>query len=498
MGVFESLLAGFKIGLQPHNLLYCFIGVFVGTLTGVLPAFGPAGALSLLLPITFYIDPVSAIIMLAGIYYGAMYGGSTTSILVNIPGETASIITCLDGYQMARQGRAGPALGMAAFASFIAGTFSIVGLMLIARPLAEFAIKFGPPEYFSLECLGLFMMTLLSRGSKLKATIAGALGLFLATIGMDPIMGTFRFTFGLVNLMNGIGIIPIAMGLFGVSEVLVNIGASVDQQVFVKKIGSLLPSFEDWMRAKWAILRGTLLGFCMGIIPGSGPIMSSFFSYALEKKVSKYPERFGTGVIEGVAGPEAANNAATGGAMVPLFSLGIPTSGAMALLFGALVIHGVQPGPLLMTHHPEVFWGAVASMYLGNGMLLVLNLPLIGIWVRILKVPYRLLFPILLLFTLLGTFAVDNKIADIFFMVLFGIVGYFFRRFGYEGAPLLMGYVLGSLMEKSLRQSLIMSDGSFLIFLRRPISAVLLAGLFILVIASILPSRQKRGARKND
>jgi putative tricarboxylic transport membrane protein len=492
MDVLEQVISGLQISLQPYNLFYCFIGVLIGTLVGVLPGIGPIGAISLLLPATFYIPSVAAIIMLAGIYYGSMYGGSTTSILVNIPGETASIITCLDGYQMARKGRAGPALGIAAFGSFIAGTFSVVGLMVIADPLASLALSFGPSEYFSLECLGLLTVIFVGSGSKVKAMISGTIGLFLSTIGIDVVSGSSRFTMGLINLMNGVGIIPIAMGLFGVSEILMNIGTIADQEVFSKKMGSLLPTLNDWMTAKWAILRGTILGFIIGVVPGVGPVTASFLAYALEKRLSKYPEKFGTGVIEGVAGPEAANNSATGGGLVPLFSLGIPTNAPMALLFGALLIHGIQPGPLILTQHPDVFWGLVASMYIGNAMLLVLNLPLIGVWVQILKVPYRNLFPFLLLFALLGTFAADNRILDMVFMIIFGVVGYLFRKFGYEGAPLILGYVLGTLVERSFRQSLMLSDGNYLVFFERPISAGFWCVIVIIASSSIFHAKTKK------
>jgi len=494
MGILENVYMGFQICLQPSNLLYCFLGCLIGTLVGVLPGIGPIGAMALLLPTTFYVPPVSAIIMYAGVYYGAMYGGSTTSILVNIPGEAASVVTCLDGYQMARQGRAGPALGIAAFGSFIAGTFSVVGLMILTIPLAEFALKFGPPEYFSLMCLGLFFLTFLSRGSKLKALLSGVIGIFLGTIGMDSISGELRFTMGLLDLVNGIPIISLAVGFFGVSEILINLEKTVEQDVFVKKVHSLFPTIQDWIASIWAILRGSIIGFFLGILPGGGGILASFVSYAVEKKVSKHPEKFGTGAIEGVAGPESANNSATGGSMIPLFALGIPPNAVIALLFSAFLIHGIRPGPLTITQHPELFWGPVTSMYVGNVMLLILNLPLIGIWVQLLRVPYRLLFPMILLFAIVGTYAVNNEVGDVFVMLFFGICGYISRKFGYEGAPLIMGFILSRLLEDSLRQSLMLSNGSLLIFFNHPISLVFLIVVAVLIVLSVIPSMRKIGS----
>ena len=402
MDIFSGIIGGFATCLTPMNLLYCFIGVFVGTLIGVLPGIGPVGTISLLLPATFRVEPVSAIIMLAGIYYGAMYGGSTTSILVNIPGEAASVITCLDGYQMARKGRAGAALGISAFGSFIAGTIGVIALMFLAYPLANFALRFGPPEYFSLMCLGLAILTYLAHGSMLKALSMAMAGMLLSLIGLDAITGVPRFTMDVVNLMDGVGLVPVAMGLFGISEVLINVEESIRRDVVRAKIKGLLPNREEWRRSKWPILRGTLIGFFLGILPGGGAVVSSFISYGVEKKFSREPEKFGSGMIEGVAGPEAANNAAVGGAFVPLFTLGIPANVTMAVLLGALMIHGLIPGPMLLKQHPEVFWGTVTSMYVGNILLLLLNLPLIGLWVKVLKVPYRILFPLIILFCLIG------------------------------------------------------------------------------------------------
>jgi len=492
MNLLHDLFYGFSIAFQLPNLLSCFFGVFIGTLVGVLPGIGPVGAMSLLLPITFGISPVSGIIMLAGIYYGAMYGGSTTSILVNIPGEAASVVTCLDGYQMALQGRAGPALGIAAFGSFIAGTFGIVGLMFLANPLADLALKFGPTEYFSLMCLGLSVLIYLTQGSILRGLVMAGVGLFLSLVGQDIITGKARFTFGLMGLVDGVGLVPLVMGLFGISEILLNLEKFGERIILKTKIKDLLPNKEDWRRSAKPIVRGTLLGFFLGILPGGGAIISSFVSYALEKKFSKNPEQFGKGAIEGVAGPESANNSATSGAFIPLFSLGIPANVVMALLLGAMMIHGLRPGPLMLSEHPEIFWGTVASMYVGNIMLLALNLPLIGIWVKILKIPYRTLFPLILLFCLIGAYSVGTNVFDIFVMLSFGALGYLFRKLNYEPAPLVLAFVLGPMLEQNLRQALILSDGSLSVFLTRPLSVgSLLISLFLLL-SAILPSLQKK------
>lgn len=465
--------------MEPINFLYCFVGVFIGTLIGVLPGIGPVGAMSILLPSTFGVYPVTGVIMLAGIYYGAMYGGSTTSILVNIPGEAASVVTCLDGYQMARQGRAGPALGISAMGSFIGGTFSIIALMFLVYPLAEIALKFGPPEYFSLMCLGMTIVAYLVKGSLIKAVIMAIIGLTLGCIGTDLISGKLRFVFGVSQLSDGINIVPLAMGLFGISEVLTNIEKPLKRMIYETKIRHILPNLEDWKKSLGPIARGSIIGFFLGILPGGGSILSSFVSYSTEKRISKHPEEFGRGAIEGVAGPETANNAATGGAFVPLLALGIPPNVIMALLLGALLIHGVAPGPMLIIKHPDVFWGTIASMYVGNAMLLLLNLPLIGIWVKLLKVPYRILFPLILLFTLIGAYSINNSTFDIFLMIFFGIVGYLLRKFEYEEAPLLLAFILGPMLEQAFRQSLIMSNGKLSIFFVRPISL----GALILSIA---------------
>src|SRR5499427_6046614 len=475
MDVIDGLGQGFAVALQPINLLYCFIGVFIGTLVGVLPGIGPVSAMSLLLPVTLSGTPESGIIMMAGIYYGSMYGGSTTSILVNIPGEAASVVTCIDGHQMAKQGRAGPALGISAFGSFIAGTFALIALMLVAPKLASVAIAFGPAEYFSLMVLGLVVLTFLTQGSMAKALLMACIGVVLGLIGLDSITAQPRLTFGRMELIDGIGLVPVVMGLFGVAEVLLNTEQVIKRDIINAKITHLLPSKEDWKASAGPMGRGTLLGFFLGILPGGGAVVASFASYALEKRLSKTPERFGNGAIEGVAGPESANNAAAGGAFIPLMTLGIPPNVVMALLLGAFVIHGLQPGPLMMTQRPDLFWGIVASMYIGNAMLLVLNMPMIGMWVQVLKLPYNNLFPLILMFCIVGVFASGNAVFDVFVMVVFGVLGYLMRKFGYEPAPLVLAFVLGPMLENNLRKSLILSHGDFTIFISRPISTTCLA-----------------------
>jgi len=493
MDFLQSILFGFHASLQPVNLLYCFIGVFIGTLVGVLPGIGPTGTMAILFPITFHAPPLSSIIMLSGIYYGAMYGGSTASILVNIPGEPASIITCLDGHQMALQGRAGPALGISAFSSFIAGTFGVIGLMVVARPLARAALKFGPPEYFSLMILGLIILIYLTQKSLIKAIIMGGLGLILSYVGMDLVKVQSRFTYGIDELLDGIGIVPMIMGLFGIAEILENLEIKIERSLFKTHIKGLFPSIRDWADSIWAIIRGTILGFLLGILPGGGATLASFVSYAVEKRVSKHPEKFGKGAIEGVAGPESANNAASSSAFIPLLTLGIPANVVMAMLFAGLLIHNITPGPLLLKDHPDVFWGVITSMYMGNIMLLVLNLPLIGMWVKITKLPFRLLFPMVILFCVIGVYSINNSIFDLWIMIIFGVFGYLMKKCNYEPAPLVLAYVLGPMVEQSLRQSLAISNGSFTIFLFRPISIVCLAiGAFLLITAIKGYSKEKR------
>jgi len=495
--LFNSLILGFSVALQPAHLFYCFVGVVIGTLVGVLPGMGPVAAMSLLLPATFHTTPVASIIMLSGIYYGAQYGGSTTSILVNIPGEASSVMTCIDGYQMARNGRAGPALGIAAFGSFIAGTLGILGLVLIAPPLVDFALKFGPPEYFSLMILGLTILTFLTSASMIRALMMAAFGLVVGTMGLDNISGLARFTFNIPELLDGVGLVPVVMGLFGISEVLLNIEMRVKREVFTTKVKGLLPTLEDWGKSIWSILRGTILGFFLGILPGGGAVIASFVSYAIEKRVSKHPEEFGKGAIQGVAAPESANNSAAQGAFIPLLTLGIPSNVVMAMLLGALIIHGVTPGPLLLAQHPELFWGVVASMYVGNALLLALNLPLIGMWVQLLKVPYSILFPIIILFCLLGSYSINNSATDVGIMLLFGVIGYLMKKLSLEAAPMVLAFVLGPMMETALRQALIKSKGSFSIFFTRPLSAVCLIIAIALMIMPLLPwfRRRRPGVR---
>lgn len=498
MDVLGNISLGLSVAFEPVNLLFCFIGVFFGTLVGVLPGFGPVSALALLLPFTFKLPAVTAVITLAGIYYGTMYGGSTTSILVNIPGETASVITCLDGYQMALQGRAGPALGISAFGSFIAGTLGVVGLIFFAPILGEAAVNFGPPEFFSLTFFGLIMVTYLSHGSVIKTLTMAVLGLFLGCIGIDPILGSVRFAYGSATLIDGVGMVPVAMGIFGIAEVFENIESIVGISVQKARIHGLLPNLKDWKDSFWPIVRGAVMGFFIGILPGPGPTISSFASYAVEKKFSRYPEKFGTGVIEGVAGPEAANNAASCGAFLPLLSLGIPNNSVTAILIGALMIHGVQPGPLFISKYPELFWGVITSMYVGNFMLLVLNLPLIGIWVKVLKIPYLILFPFIFLFCLIGAYTLNNNVAEVFIMLIFGMVGFLMRKTGFEGAPLVLALVLGPIMESSLRQSLLMSHGSFSIFFIRPISSILLVLGLAFLVTSLFPLLRKKRKGYSD
>jgi putative tricarboxylic transport membrane protein len=495
MDILGSLLQGFQVCLQPFNLLMCFIGVFMGTLIGVLPGIGPTSTISILIPVTMGMSPVSAVIMLSGIFYGAMYGGSTTSILVNVPGEAASVVTCFDGYQMARQGRAGPALGIAAFGSFIAGTFGVLGLMLLSKPMSQFALKFGPPEYFGVMFLGLTLVCLLTRGSLLKALLMVLVGLALAYVGMDSVSGEMRLTLGSILLWDGVGMMPIIMGLFGVSEVLLSLESSFSRDILqVKNLKGLLPNRQDWKDSAGPIGRGVILGFLLGVLPGGGTVLSTFSSYALEKKISRHPERFGTGAIEGVAGPETANNAASSGSFITLFTLGIPPNVIMGALLGAMMIHGIQPGPLFLKERPEIFWGVIASMYIGNVMLLLLNLPFIGLWVRLLRVPYRILFPMILLFTFIGAYTVRNKPFDLVMLLIFGLLGYLMKKFDYEPAPLVLAYLLGDQIEMALRQSLILFSGSFVPFLVHPIASAAIACGLLILFSPFLPGL--RGGKK--
>jgi putative tricarboxylic transport membrane protein len=461
---------------------------------GVLPGIGPAATIAVLLPVTFGLRPETAIIMLAGIFYGTQYGGSTTSILVNLPGEASSVVTCLDGYQMARQGGAGPALGIAAFGSFIGGTLSVIGLMLVGPWVARLSLRFGPPEYFSLMCMSIVVLMFLSSGSMTKSLISASLGIFVSIIGTDPMSGIQRFTHGSITLLDGVGLVPVVMGLFGVAEVFQSLEEKEVREVFKVKIKGLLPSLKDWKDSLGAIIRGSFIGFICGILPGGGTIISTFSSYAVEKRLSRHPERFGQGEIAGVAGPETANNAASTSAMVPLLSLGLPTSIITALLLGALMIHGITPSSFLVTEHPQVFWGVITSMYIGNVFLLVLNLPLIGLWVRLLKVPYGIIFPLILLLCLIGVYTLNNNAYEILIMLIFGAVGYLMRKTRFEAAPFCFAMVIGPIMETNFRQALIQSRGGFGIFLSRPISGTLMAATLVLLVIHLFPKIAKKRA----
>ena len=487
--MFESLhqlAGGFTIALTIHNVFYCLMGAIVGTLIGVLPGIGPIAGIALLIPATYGLEPTSAIIMLAGIYYGAMYGGSTTSILLNVPGETASVITCIDGYQMAQQGRAGPALAMCAIGSFIAGTIGIFGLVFLAPPLAEAALAFGPPEYFSLMVLGFVVLSNVTGTSLVKSLMMAVVGLIIGTVGLDPVTGVFRFTFGSVSLLSGIEFVAVAIGVFGIGEVLINVEKPADLvegKVLVPRLRELYPSLDDLRKSIKAILRGTGIGFAVGLVPGPAPVIATYSSYMVEKKVSKHPEEFGKGAIEGVAGPESANNSACQSAFIPLFVLGIPFAPPTAILLGALLIHGVIPGPMLIQDRPELFWGVIASMYIGNFILLLLNLPFVPFFANILRIPKSILLPLVILFCITGMYTVNNSIFDIWLMLLFGGLGFLMRKWDYEGAPLLLALVLGPKLEVAFRQSLMISHGDFGIFVHRPISMVfLLSTLLFLMI----------------
>ncbi len=481
MEVINNLLYGFSVALSPHNFLYCLIGVIIGTLTGVLPGLGVMNAISILIPITFGMNPTSAIIMLAGIYYGAMYGGSTTAILINTPGEAPAIMTTLDGYQMALQGRAGPALGIAAFGSFIAGTFTTIMLMVLAKPLVKVALSFGPTEYFSMLILALCTLGGLLGESIIKGLLMAAFGIFLGTIGIDPVSGVERFTFGKAELMDGIGFLPVAIGLFAIAEVLITAEAEIMRPV-VEKIKGVLPSLKDWIDSKMAIARGTVIGFLIGCLPGGGATLASVVSYLVEKKVSKHPEKFGKGAIEGVAAPETANNAASGGAMVPLLTLGIPSTGVSAVLLAALMLYGLRPGPLLFQKNPELVWGLIASLYIGNFLLLIINLPLISIWVKMLKIPFPILLPFILVIAITGTYATNNSVTEVYISLIFGVIGYFMKRADLPAAPVIMGIVLGPLLETHFRRALIISNGSYATFFTHPISAIFLCAAFISIL----------------
>ena len=491
MDLFSNLVLGFSVALSAQNLLYCFIGVLVGTLIGVLPGIGPLATISMLLPITFGVPPTAALIMLAGIYYGAQYGGSTTAILVNLPGESSSVVTCLDGYQMARQGRAGPALATAAIGSFFAGCFATVVVALFAPPLAEVALKFGPSEYFSLMVLGLVAATVLASGSLIKAIAMVLLGLLLGLVGTDVNSGVLRFAFGVSELADGIGFVVVAMGMFGLAEIIVNLEQTDKREVFTSRVGRLMPTKEDFRRMIPAILRGTALGSMLGILPGGGALLSSFAAYTVEKKISGYGHEFGKGAIEGVAGPESANNAGAQTSFIPLLTLGIPGNAVMALMIGAMMIQGIAPGPQVMTERPQLFWGMIASMWVGNLMLVVLNLPMIGIWIKLLTVPYRILYPAILVFMCIGVFSLSNNPFDVLIMAFFGVLGYICAKLACEPAPMILGFILGPLMEENLRRAMLLSRGDPLVFFQKPISATFLVISIVLLVIVALPALRK-------
>ncbi|MCU0561309.1 MAG: tripartite tricarboxylate transporter permease [Desulfobacterales bacterium] len=492
MELIANLGLGLSTSLTPLNLLYCLAGVFLGTLIGVLPGLGPTATIAMLLPVTFTLPPVSALIMLAGIYYGSQYGGSTTSILVNVPGEAASVVTALDGYQMARRGRAGAALTTAAVGSFFAGTVATVILALFAPPLATVALKFGPAEFFSLMVLGLLASIVLARGSLLHAAGMVVLGLLLGLVGTDVNSGIQRFTFGLPRLADGIGFVVVAMGMFGLAEITRNLENEETRSTVVAKVSNLMPTREEWKRMVSPILRGTAIGSALGILPGSGSILGSFAAYAIEKKVSKNSKEFGKGAIEGVAAPESANNAGAQTSFIPMLTLGIPSNPVMALMIGAMIIQGIQPGPSVITEQPQLFWGIIVSMWVGNLFLVVLNLPMIGMWVRLVSVPYQMLFPAILVFCGIGVFSLNNTEFDIFTMAFFGLVGYLFVKLDCEPAPMLLAYILGPMMEEYLRRALLISRGDPTVFFTRPISATLLALGALAVVAASLPALHKK------
>ena len=493
MDIIASLGLGFSVALDPMNILYCFIGVLLGTLVGVLPGIGPTATIAMLLPITFSLSPAGALIMLAGIYYGAQYGGSTTAILINLPGESSSAVTAIDGYQMAKNGRAGPALATAALGSFFAGTVATLLLAFFAPPLARAALNFGAPEYFALIVLGLLVSIALAHGSILKALGMIVLGLLLGMVGQDIYTGQPRFTLGIRELYSGLNFVSVAVGVFGVAEILRNLEDEKGRNVMVKAVKNLWLTKDDFKRIIGPVLRGTALGSLLGVLPGGGHILSSFASYSAEKRLSKTPEEFGHGAIEGVAGPESANNAAAQTSFIPLLTLGIPAHPVMALMVGAFILQGITPGPNVINDQPALFWGIIASMWVGNVLLVLLNLPLIGLWVKMLSIPYRALFPAIVLFACIGCFSINQNIYDVYAIAFFGVVGYILIRFGCEPAPLLLGFVLGPLLEEHLRRTMIISRGDPMVFVTRPISATLLGLALLAVIIAVLPSiRRKR------
>ena len=483
MDTFHLLMNGFAAALQPTNLMFAIIGCILGTLIGVLPGVGPAAGCAMLIPVTLVLNPTGAIIMLAAIYYGAMYGGTITSVLVNVPGEAASAVTCLDGYAMAKQGRAGPALSIAAIGSFVGGFVATLGLVVVAVPLTRFALSFGPPEFFGLMLVGLSLVTGLAGRSLVRALISAILGILIAMVGIDPVMGAPRFTFGQTDLLDGFGIVPVVMGVFGISEILLNAEAEA-MKVFETKMSSLILSLKDIKDSVWPVIRGTGIGFFLGLIPGVGAVVPTFISYAVEKRASKTPEKFGTGMIEGVAGPETANNAYANAALIPLFTLGIPSSPTTAIIMGALMMNGLIPGPMLFKENPQFVWAVIASFFIGNVILLILNLPCIPMWVAVLKIPYSILVTLIVGFCVVGAYSLSNSVFDIGAMLAFGIVGYLFKKLDIPSAPLVLTLILGPLMERGLRQSLEMSRGHFSIFFTRPISGALMVIAAIVIITS--------------
>ncbi len=489
----QHLLLGFGVALSPMNILLCLIGAVVGTLIGVLPGIGPLATIAMLLPITFGLPPVGALIMLAGIYYGAQYGGSTTSILVNIPGEASSVVTCLDGHQMARQGRAGPALSIAAIGSFFAGCVSTVLVAALGAPLTAAALLFGPAEYFSLMVLGLVFAVVLAKGSVLKAVAVIIMGLLMSMVGSDIETGQSRMAFDIPELSDGIGFVVVAMGVFGFAEIMRNLEQTSTRSIVNAKLTGLMPTWPDLKAAAGAVGRGTLLGSLLGILPGGGAVIAAFAAYTFEKKMARDPSRFGRGAIEGVAAPESANNAAAQTSFIPLLTLGIPPNAVMALMVGAMTIHGIVPGPQVMTKQPELFWGMIASMWLGNLMLVIINLPMVGVWVWLLRVPYRLLFPAIIIFCAIGVYSLNNSPFDTVMTALFGVIGYWLVKHDFEPAPMLLGFVLGPLMEENLRRAMLIARGDPSTFVTRPISGVLIALAAILLLVAILPMiRSKR------
>ncbi len=494
--IVDNLLLGFSVAFRPDVLIYAFMGCLVGTLVGMLPGIGPLAGISLLLPVTYGLDATKAIVMLSGIYYGSQYGGSTTSILMRIPGEAASVMTCIDGHAMAKRGRAGAALAIAAVGSFIAGTFGVILLTLVAPPLAIFALRFGPPEYTALLVLGLVFLAYMSTTSLIRTLVMACTGLLLGCIGIDVMTGHFRYSFDIKELGDGIGIVPVAVGLFGLGEILSTPSKSAAEKVVPPPFRELMPSREEWRQSAAPIARGSVLGFLVGIVPGSAHIIASFLSYSVEKRISKTPEAFGKGAVAGVAGPESANNAASTGAFVPMLALGLPTGPVTAVLMAALLIHGVPPGPQLVSEHPQVFWGFIASMYVGNLVLLALNLPLVGLFVRVLQIPYSYLYPLIIMFCIIGVYEVNHSIIDVWIMLIMGVVGYVLRKFDFDPAPLVLGLVIAPTFELSLRQSLIMSSGNWTIFFSRPIAAVLFAICAVLLGLAVISYMSRKDWRE--